>query len=232
MSQTSSQANYTVPVVVGGLVGAVLAVVPPCCCLCCFNAVIAGAIAGWMFARAAGFPPIERGALVGALAGALAGAGRAVLSALWDAASAPWVEGWVDQLTRYGDAEAREMLEQWGALESVGGPGWFLARLVTSVGVGAVLGALGGMLGLAMMRRQPPPPPAQYPVPPPPFAVPPVPPPPDPGVAAEPPPVPPVPPAEAPWNAPPPAPPPWPPTPPAPPPEPDGGEPPAGDKTG
>ena len=232
MSQTSSQANYTVPVVVGGLVGAVLSVVPPCCCLCCFNAVIAGAIAGWMFARAAGFPPIERGALVGALAGALAGAGRAVLSALWDAASAPWVEGWVDQLTRYGDAEAREMLEQWGALESVGGPGWFLASLVTSVGVGAVLGALGGMLGLAMMRRQPPPPPAQYPVPPPPFAVPPVPPPPDPGVAAEPPPVPPVPPAEAPWNAPPPAPPPWPPTPPAPPPEPDGGEPPAGDKTG
>ena len=219
MSQTSSQANYTVPVVVGGLVGAVLTVVPPCCCLCCFNAVIAGAIAGGMFARTAGFPPIERGALIGALAGALAGIGRSILEAIWNAAKTPWVEGWIDQIARYGDSEAREMLEQWGALESSGGPGWFLAGLVTSVGVGAVLGALGGMLGLALMRRQPPPPPPSY-------AVPPVPPPPDPGIAAEPPPVPSAPPAADPWNAVPPAPPPWPSAPRGP----DGDEPPPGDK--
>ncbi len=167
MTQTTSQANYTVPVLVGGLVGAVLAVVPPCCCLFCLNAVIAGAIAGAMYTRSAGFPPIERGALIGALAGALAGAGRSVLGALWNAAMSSWTEGWVDQLARYGDAEARELIDQLGALESSSGPGWFLAGLVTSVGVGALLGAAGGMLGVVLARRQPPPPPPpRYDIPP------------------------------------------------------------------
>lgn len=180
----SSQANITVPVVVGGLVGAVMAVVPPCCCLCCLNAMVAGAIAGGMFARAAGFTPIERGALIGSLAGALAGAGRSVLEALSNAALGPWVDGWMDQVARYGDAEARELLEQFSAFEGGGGPGWFLAGLVTSVGVGAVLGALGGMLGVALTRRQatappagpvPPFPPPAEPPPVPPFAPPPLP---------------------------------------------------------
>ncbi|MCU0252950.1 MAG: hypothetical protein MUE47_00265 [Acidobacteria bacterium] len=174
----SSQANITVPVVVGGLVGAVMAVVPPCCCLCCLNALVAGAIAGGMFARAAGFTPIERGALIGSLAGALAGAGRSVLEALSNAALGPWVDGWMEQVARYGDAEARELIEQLSAFEGGGGPGWFLAGLVTSVGVGAVLGALGGMLGVALMRRQapaasagpvPPTPPPAAPPPIPPF---------------------------------------------------------------
>jgi hypothetical protein len=235
MNQTSSQANYTVPVVVGGLVGAVLAVVPPFCCLCCFNAVIAGAIAGGMFARAAGFPPIEKGALIGALAGALAGAGRAVLSGLWSAVTTPWAEAYVDQLSRYGDPEALEMLEQLGVFESTTGMGWILFGLVRDVGIGAVMGAIGGMLGLAMMRRQPPPqgpiPPPPYPAPPlPPYPVPPPPPPPhvtpppDLGSTSEPAAAPP---AQEPGNADAPSPPAWPPPPPLPP----DGEPPAGDKS-
>jgi len=215
MTQTSSQANYTVPVLVGGLVGAVLTVVPPFCCLCCFNAVIAGAIAGGMFARAAGFPPIERGALIGALAGALAGAGRSVLEAISNAVMNPWMEGWIDQVAKYGDSEARELLDRLGSFESYSGPGWFLAGLVTSVGVGAVLGALGGMLGLALMRRQPPPPP--YSAPPPPYP-PPLP------YAAPPPPYPSPPPDPAPPDSVPPVPP--------PPPGTSDGEPPAGGVSG
>src|SRR5512139_2467526 len=99
MSDPTREVNYTVPVLIGGLAGAALTILPPFCCLCCLNAAIGGGIAGGMLARAAGYPPLERGALVGALAGALTGVGYTVLDALWNALTAPLAAGWVSQLS-------------------------------------------------------------------------------------------------------------------------------------
>lgn len=188
-----TETNYTVPVLVGGLAGAVLSVVPPCCCLCCLNYAVAGVIAGAMFARTAGFPPIERGALVGAIAGAIAGVGNEILGLGVKAVTGPWMEDWKEMVREYGDAEAFEQFERWGAFEPSGG-GWLLVQMLLAVVLGAGLGALGGLLGVLIARREPPEPPAspryEPPAAPPPFPPFPPAPPPGPGVPPEPPPAP------------------------------------------
>lgn len=176
-----SERSYTVPVLVGGLVGAVLSVVPPCCCLCCLNYAVAGAVAGAMFARSVGFPAIERGALVGAIAGAIAGVGDTILDLFVKAVSGPWVESWREMVREYGDADTIEQLERWGAFEADGGGGWILVRMMLAVVLGAGLGAIGGLAGVLIARREPPPParreppPVPPPMPPFPQAPPPVP---------------------------------------------------------
>lgn len=153
------------PALAGGLIGALLSVVPPLCCLnlcCCMDYVIGGIVAGALYAgRAAAigwYPGTAEGAAPGGLAGVISGAIHGLLTAFgsglwflfaresWGAAGRASTDiDWDWPLGR--DDTFFEWLGGW--------PSWQLAsgQVATSIILGALAGAVGGMIGVMLFRR-------------------------------------------------------------------------------
>jgi hypothetical protein len=166
--------DRTSPVLIGGLVGGVLAGIPLLNCLncfCCSLYILAGGIAGMLYARGAGavnlFPSTGQGALTGGLAGGLAGIiGSLIGGVLTFALSAAGMGGQdpaeiMENLPPDLDPEAVEAIGQ--LLELFGGPptvGKVLIGAVIGIVLGFLFGLLGGAVGCAMSRKPPVPQPA------------------------------------------------------------------------
>ncbi len=172
------------PALIGGLIGAVLSIVPPLCCLnvlCCLDYVLAGVIAGAMYARRgtalSWYAGAGEGATVGALAGGIAGLiSGAVSSALFGLSNLVDPAKWnidldkadqVQQVLQWGGRWNTHQL--WRGLHPFAG---ITTNFVASVAFGVVAGLVGGILGVFLFRglppvagvgRVPPTPPPAYP---------------------------------------------------------------------
>ncbi len=167
--------DRTSPILIGGLVGGLLAGIPIVNCLncfCCSLYILAGGIAGSLYARNAAtlnvFPTAGQGALTGLMAGGLAGIigsliGGVInfaLSAVGVVSSDPGEI--MDQLRSAEiDPEVAEAIGSF--LETFGGPPslyTLTVGLVFGVFFGALFGTVGGMIGCAISRKPPLEPPA------------------------------------------------------------------------
>jgi len=153
------------PALIGGLIGGLLSVLPPFCCLnccCCLNFVLAGVIAGGIYAKRAAtinwLPQAGEGASVGVLAGFFAGLVNAIVEGI--AGLLAWAVG--DNLrcaARFRGPGPFDWDRIWRGSELWEGipPAviW-TGDFAGSVILGAIFGALGGMLGILIFRRIPP----------------------------------------------------------------------------
>ncbi len=164
--------NALRPVLAGTLTGIVLTTIPPCCCLncfCCLNFIIAGAVAGALYGRAAArigwYAALGEGALAGLLAGLLSGIVHGALGGLLLALGGlPNLHELVGPggpvtvgLGGLGAAVQSEL--EWPLpgpipdfLGRASGAGAALAHALGSVVTGALAGALGGVIGLSFTR--------------------------------------------------------------------------------
>lgn len=155
------------PIIYGAIVGALLGGLPPCCCLnifCCLPLALGGMVAGGSYASSAAkaglFPDLGPGALVGLIAGGIAGALSAILQGILqilmmiagvDPAQA--LEGLQD----LPDDLREQLLE---AAEQANPLAEMLINIPIYSVAGLMVGALGGLLGVALFRKPPHVPPA------------------------------------------------------------------------
>lgn len=149
--------NLLRPVLIGAAVGVVVTSIPPLCCLnlcCCFNFVLAGAVAGAVYGRGAArmgwYAGIGEGALTGLLAGLLTGLIHGLLGALLLSVTGGLV------LFQKSLGGALAAANDWELPLPPGRvvPALFQAmiHLIASIALGPLAGALGGMLGLFLSR--------------------------------------------------------------------------------
>lgn len=165
---TSQKPDMLRPALLGGLVGAVLSIVPPLCCLnvlCCLDYVLGGVVAGALYARRGAamswYAGAGEGATVGALSGGLAGFVTGALSSVFLGLSTMFDPGkWnldldkadqVQEVLRWGGRWNSHQL--WRGLHPFAS---VTSNFVGHVGFGLVAGLVGGILGVLMFRGLPP----------------------------------------------------------------------------
>lgn len=159
----TSRQGMTFPILVGGLVGGILSSIPFCNilnCFCCSLLALGGAIAGGLLASQANQAGRFMNVGEGALAGALAGLGAGVLSAIIDfgiqMAFPRNLEAAMFMKNFGNNPEAQKAMRQVMAL--LDKPFlFFMVGLVAKTIFGSVFGALGGLLGVLIVRKPQPP---------------------------------------------------------------------------
>lgn len=151
--------NLWMPILWGAAVAAALRFIPPCCCCGCFNALVGGAVAGGVLARQAvksrQFPDASQGLLVGIGAGLGCAVVGLVLSLINAAALSPEAaQQWLGQLPMEGPF--KDALRR-GIEFETSAPMWLRATkvLFAEIGGGVILGAVGGVLTMLLMRQPP-----------------------------------------------------------------------------
>jgi hypothetical protein len=174
------------PALLGGLAMGVLSVLPiiniPNCC--CAWVVFGGGLAAYLMQQNHPEPiTAGDGAIVGLLAGVIGAVIWAALSIPIGLLVGPLQGAFIERMlenARDIPPELREMLENMrgnGLTMGIGTIAAFFGMLIIGTGIGAVFGAIGGILGAVMFRKNvPPPPPPPVPAP---MWAPPPPPPPD-----------------------------------------------------
>lgn len=164
------------PALLGGVVMGVLSALPliSAANCCCAWILFGGGLAAYLMQQ--NYPePISAGdgAIVGMLAGVIGAVVWAVLSIPIQLMMGPLQAAFFERMlenARDIPPEFREMIEGMrssGFAMGVGTIAAFLAMLIIGTGVGALFGAVGGILGAVIFRKNvPPPPPPPPPVPP------------------------------------------------------------------
>lgn len=151
--------NLWMPILWGAAAAVLLRFIPPCCCCGCLNALFGGAVAGGVLARQAiksrQFPDASQGVLVGIGAGLGCAAVGLVLGLINAAVLSPEsAQQWLGQLPMEGPF--RDWLKRGIELET-SVPLWMRATktLFVEVGGGVILGGIGGVLTMLLMRQPP-----------------------------------------------------------------------------
>jgi len=143
-------------------------------CVCCLWIVGGGAVAVKLLSKSTpGILSSSDGAVVGALTGIVASVVHTVLSLAFkpDIETARRVLDWLSGMGVESPSNVESMLESGSAFRS---PGWILLGLFVTAAVYAVMGGLGGVIGVSLFAKkaappiQPPPPPPATPTPTPP----------------------------------------------------------------
>jgi hypothetical protein len=163
VSSTPPRPEYLGPALIAGGAAGLLSGIPFVNCLCCLWIIGGGVLAAYLLADRT---PGPRSAGDGALVGALTGIAAAVVSAVIEIPLRPvneaFLRNFVDRLSRF----AEQMPSQWRDLlerRTPRGfsPGLFFLDLFVTAAIFAVLGVLGGVIGVSIFgRKKAPAPPA------------------------------------------------------------------------
>jgi hypothetical protein len=161
--------EYFRPALIVGAAAGVLSGLPLIAagnCLCCLWIVGGGAVgAKLLSARTPGPLRAGDGALVGALAGIVAAVVSAIVEIPLRSFNLKLAQGFLDRFSDSG-FEVPAGLEGWFDLGSGAvSPAWMLLGLFVTAAVYAIMGALGGVIGVSLFAKKagppaPPPPPA------------------------------------------------------------------------
>ncbi len=151
--------NLWMPILWGAAVAVLLRFIPPCCFCSCFNALVGGAVAGGVLARRAvksrQFPDASQGLLVGIGAGLACAVVGLVISLIIALAFGPEAaQRFLAGLSI--DGAFKDALRR--AIEvEMSTPVWLRATkaLFVEIGGGVILGAIGGVLTMLLMRQPP-----------------------------------------------------------------------------
>lgn len=161
------QRNYFTPALIAGAAAGVLSGIPFLNCMCCLWILGGGILAAYLLAKdAASIPNSGDGALVGALTGVVAAVVDALVNIPFRALNVGVMKKLFERLADYG----QDMPTGWENWFNRTGPfsiAWFLLGILISGAIFAVLGALGGIIGIALFGKKSPAPPAPQPPPPP-----------------------------------------------------------------
>jgi hypothetical protein len=146
------------PALIGGAVAGILSG-SPLFCLCCLWIIGGAILASYLVAKDS---PVSLkagdGALIGAFTGIFAAIIRAIVSLPFQAFNVALLRKFMERLAEF----APEMPAGWDTWFNRGaGPfsiAWFLLELVFWAAIFAVLGALGGIIGMALFGKKTPPP--------------------------------------------------------------------------
>jgi hypothetical protein len=145
---------------IGGVVAGVLTAVPVVNCLCCLWIIAGAMLAAHLLAKDSPGPlsPGD-GAVVGILTGIIAAIVDAVASLPFETMNREYVQRFMDQMSQFFE-EMPAGWESW--LERRAGelsPAWFLLGLLASAVIYAILGVVGGTIGVSLFgkKRLPPP---------------------------------------------------------------------------
>lgn len=163
--------EYFRPALIAGIVAGVLSGLPfigAGNCLCCLWIVAGAAAAAKMLAAATpGLLKAGDGAIVGALTGIVAAVADAVVSIPLRSVNLGLAQRILDKAGQLGGqmpSGLNDILNQSGGAISAG---WFLLGLFVSAAVFAVMGALGGIIGVSLFGKKALPPGPAVPPPPP-----------------------------------------------------------------
>jgi hypothetical protein len=151
--------SLLVPALIGGAVAGILSGIPFVNCLCCLWIIGGAILASYLLAKDSTVTlRAGDGAIVGAFAGIFAAFIRLFLSIPFRAVEFAFFQKIMERLSEYMPGAPGE----WKDAFSLGaGPisiaGFFLG-LVISAAIFAVLGALGGIIGMALFGKKTPPP--------------------------------------------------------------------------
>jgi len=152
--------NVFMPALVGGVAAGILSGIPVLNCLCCLWIIGGAMLAAYLLSKDSPLPLSSGdGALVGAFAGVIAAAVDSLLSIPFQALNAAFLNRVFEQLAEYN----KEFQSNWSSwINRSAGPfsvAWFFLGLVISAAIFAVLGALGGIIGIALFGKKAPTPP-------------------------------------------------------------------------
>jgi hypothetical protein len=166
------KANFLTPALIGGAVAGVLSGIPIINCLCCLWIIGGAALAAYLLVKDArtGLTSGD-GALVGAYAGVVSAAVHSLVNIPFQALNMAFFKRVFERLAEYGQG-LPEGWQTWfdRSTGSISIPWFFIGLLLTSA-IFAALGALGGIIGMALFNKKAPSPPS---VPPPNIIPPPV----------------------------------------------------------
>jgi len=150
--------SLLMPALVGGAAAGILSAIPVLNCLCCLWIIAGAALSAYLLAKDSAVALTSGdGALVGAFAGVVAAVADSLLSIPLQALNLSFTKRVLERLGEY----MNEMPPQWSAWLSRGsGPislAWFFATLLVLAVVFAGLGALGGIIGMALFGKKNPP---------------------------------------------------------------------------
>ena len=150
--------NVFMPALIGGAVAGILSG-SPLFCLCCLWIIGGAMLASYLAAKSS---PVSLkagdGALVGAFTGIFAAVIHAVVSLPFQAFNLALLRKFMERLAEFSP-DLPSGWDKWYSLGS--GPfslAWFLFGLVVNAAIYAVLGALGGIFGMALFGKKPAPP--------------------------------------------------------------------------
>lgn len=142
------------PALIGGAVAGLLSAIPFVNCLCCLWIIGGGALAAYLWAKdIPGGLTSGEGALVGAFAGVVAAAADALISIPFATLNSVFFRRVFERLSAY----VEDMPAGWERWFDRTGPfqvGWFFVGLMIAAAIFAVLGALGGVIGLSLFGRK------------------------------------------------------------------------------
>lgn len=147
-----------VPALIGGAIAGVLSAVPLLNCLCCLWIIGGAMLAAALWSKDS---PVALtagdGALIGAFTGLFGAAAHSLINIPLAAINAAFFRDVINRLSTYTN-EMPSGWEQWfdqsaGPFQVTG----FLLGLIVSAAVFCVLGALGGILGVALFGKKTPP---------------------------------------------------------------------------
>jgi hypothetical protein len=156
VSSTPPRPEYFVPALIAGAAAGVLSGIPFVNCLCCLWIIGGGVLAAYLLAeRTSGSLSAGDGALVGALTGLAA----AVVSAVIEIPLRPVNEAFLRNFIRSLSRLAEQMPSQWRDLVERRAPrglspGLFFLDLFITAAIFAVLGVLGGVIGVSIFGRK------------------------------------------------------------------------------
>jgi hypothetical protein len=160
--------EYLVPALVGGAVAGLLSGIPFINCLCCLWIIGGAMLATHLLAKkTAGALTAGDGAIVGALAGIFAAVVDSLISLPLRAVNEQFLRRLMDSLARVADqlpSRWQELMQRGTAGGGFSLAGFFLGLFI-SAAIFAVLGVLGGVIGVSLFGRKKTatPPPAQPP---------------------------------------------------------------------
>jgi hypothetical protein len=158
-SQGSSNAprpEYFVPALMAGAAAGVLSGLPFVNCLCCLWIIGGGVLAAYLLAdRTPGPRSAGDGALVGALTGIVAAVASGIIEIPLRRVNEAFLRNVIDRLSRFAD----QMPAQWRDLVERRTPrgfslGVFFLDLFITAAIFAVLGLLGGVIGVSIFGRK------------------------------------------------------------------------------
>jgi hypothetical protein len=156
--------DYLVPALIAGAVAGVLSGIPLVNCLCCLWIIGGAMLATHLLAKNTPGPlTAGDGAIVGALTGIAAAVVDSVISLPLRGVNEAFVRRFMDSLARFAD-QMPSWWQEWTQRGTTGfSPAGFLLGLFFTAAIFAVLGVLGGVIGVSLFGRKktltPPPPP-------------------------------------------------------------------------
>jgi hypothetical protein len=157
--------NPWTPALVGGAAAGILSGIPFINCLCCLWIIGGGILGAYLCGR--NTPAVLTsgdGAIVGAFAGVIAAVVDALISIPFQAVNAGFMKRIFERLAEYGNPLPSGW-ETW----FVRGPfsiAWFFLGLLISAAIFSAVGALGGVIGIALFGKKSAVPPTAPPQPP------------------------------------------------------------------